>query len=303
MRWTTLGIAVLLVGCGARTDGLDPFGAAGAAGASAAGGVAGSGATGGVWATGGAGSGGIAGTGGVILDAAMPDAADPCPDGGTPGDAGCHCGALSFTIDTQQSCSLGLQPGADLDGEGFISLGGQQHRVFALDRWGKGHIIAWCDATTLPELLMAFDVTGYLGGVAQPRVASFGDNYLCKPGALSSHPLPKTIAYQGEDLPAKYQGNSAALAQDFDVVIFCGFRQGWPNPWITELGEFVAIHGKGLLAVMDYEGIVTAQDFANMSAITKPSGIVFNPLNLAWAPSSINVALECVPDLPLPPPE
>ncbi len=301
MRWTTLGIAALLVGCGARTEGLDPVGGAGTAGA-ASGGTAGSVGTGG-FGTGGS----TGGTGGsIILDASVPDGAggsDACPDGGTPTDAGCYCGALNFTIGTQQSCSLGLEPGAALDGEGFISLGGQQHRVFALDRWGKGHIIAWCDATTLPELLAAFDVMGYLGGVPAPRVASFGDDHLCEPGKLGNHPLPKSIEYQGDDLPAKYKGNAAALAADFDVVIFCGFRQGWPNPWVQEVGEFVSVYGKGFLAVMDYEGVVTAQDFANMSAITKPSGIVFNPLNLAWAPSAISVNLECVPDLPIPPPE
>jgi len=39
-----------------------------------------------------------------------------------------------------------------------------------------------------------------------------------------------------------------------------------------------------------------------MSAITAPSGIVFDPLNLPWSPASAAVTLECVPDVP-PPPE
>jgi hypothetical protein len=238
----------------------------------------------------------------VIIDAALPEAGSggSCPDGGIPGEPGCDCGKLEFQIDTKQSCSIGLEPGASVDGEGFISLGGQQHRVFAMDRWGKGHIVAWCDSTTLPELLAAFDVAGYLGQVPTAKVASFGDDYLCEPGKLPNQALPASIQYQGKDLPAKYKGNAAGLASDFDVVIFCGFRQGWANPWVAELGEFVSVHGKGLLAVMDYEGVVTATDFANMSAITKPSGIVFNPLNLAWAPSSTSVSIECVPDLPPP---
>lgn len=286
----------LALACGNTTDG----GAVGSAGfgASAAGGSAGvgTGGGGGVSASGGSG-------GGVIIDAALPEgggATGSCPDGGVPGEPGCDCGKLEFNIDTKQSCSIGLEPGASVDGEGFISLGGQQHRVFAMDRWGNGHIVAWCDSTTLPELLAAFDVAGYLGQVPTPKVASFGDDYLCEPGKLPNQALPASIQYQGKDLPAKYKGNAAALASDFDVVIFCGFRQGWPNPWITELGDFVSVHGKGLLAVMDYEGVVTTADFANMSAITQPSGIVFNPLNLAWAPSATNVSIECVPDLPPP---
>ncbi len=292
MRWLAVLVSMLAISCGSTSDGGSP--GFGGSGGQAAGGGSGGGLSGG--------SGGGSG-GNVIIDAALPDGAGgggTCPDGGVPGEPGCDCGKLEFKIDTKQSCSIGLEPGATVDGEGFISLAGQQHRVFAMDRWGKGHIVAWCDSTTLPELLAAFDVTGYLGQVPTPRVASFGDDFLCEPGKLPQQALPPSIQYQGKDLPAKYKGNSAALAQDFDVVIFCGFRQGWPNPWVTELGEFVSLHGKGLLAVMDYEGIVHAQDFSNMSAITQPSGIVFNPLNLAWAPSATNVSIECVPDLPPP---
>lgn len=51
---------------------------------------------------------------------------------------------------------------------------------------------------------------------------------------------------------------------------------------------------------MDYEGVVKNTDFQNMSKITGAAGIVFEPLNLAWAPSSTSVSIECVPDLPPP---
>ena len=82
------------------------------------------------------------------------------------------------------------------------------------------------------------------------------------------------------------------------MIVFCGFRIPWAYGWATEIGEFVSQHGKGLLAVMDYEGIVTMDDFTKMSAITSPAGIVFDPLNLDWAPTSADIVLECVPDLP-----
>jgi hypothetical protein len=294
-RLVGCGTAALWVAiaCGASdsgggTTGTGGFGTGGVDGSAASGG------SGGV--TGGSG-------GGIGVDVNISDApADTpnCPDGSTPGDPGCECGKLEFSIDTQQSCAISVLNGFTLDGEGFINLGGQDHRVFAMDRWGAGHVIAWCDSTTLPQLLAAFNVTGYLGQTDNPKVLSFGDDFLCKPGGIASNPLPSYIQYQGFDMPAQYKGNAAQLAADWDVIIFCGFRIDWTTDWAPEIAEFVSTHGKGFLGVMDYEGVVEADDFQNMSKITSPAGIVFDPLNLAWAPSSTTVSIECVPDLPPP---
>jgi hypothetical protein len=246
-------------------------------------------------ATGGSGgSSGVGGMGGIGFGGSG-TGGDPCAGGG-----GCDCSEIAFNIDTQQACALSVLDGFTLDGEGFITVQSQQHRVFAIDRWGAGHIIAWCDSTTAPQLLMAFDALGYLGQVPNPRVASFGDDFLCRPGALPNS-LPMNVQYQGVDLPSMYQNNAAGLAADWDVVIFCGFRQGWSYPWTSEIQEFVATHGKGFLALMDYEGVVTQTDFTNMSNITSPSGIVFDPLNLPWSAASAAVTLDCVPDVPPPP--
>ncbi|GMV13352.1 MAG: hypothetical protein HS104_35955 [Polyangiaceae bacterium] len=301
--WWVLALAGLTLaalpgyGCGGTSDsGGGPAGAGGTS--SGTGGVGGSSAGG----SGGYPSGGSGG--GVGLDVSLPDSpsdALSCPDGGVPGDPGCACGKLEFSIDTQQSCAISILPGFQVDGEGFINVGGQNHRVFAMDRWGKGHVIAWCDSTRLPQLLAAFNVTGYLGQTkTPPKVLAFGDEYLCKPGGIIDNPLPAELSYEGKDLPAKYKGNAALLAQEWDVVVFCGFRIPWTNDWSKELGEFVSVHGKGLLAVMDYQGVVTQADFTNMSKITSPAGLQFDPLSLAWAPSSTSVSIECVPDLPPP---
>jgi len=255
-------------------------------------------------ATGGSGGSGLTGGGGTVgLDVNLPDSpadAPFCPDGGVPGDPGCNCGKLEFSIDTQQSCAMTILPGFDMDGEGFINVGGQDHRVFAMDRWGKGHVIAWCDSTRLPQLLEAFNVAGYLGQSKTPKVMSFGDDYLCKPGGIATNPLQSWVSYQGQDMPTKYKGNAALLAQEWDVVIFCGFRIPWTTEWSAEIAEFVSVYGKGFLASMDYQGTVTQADFDNMTKITKPAGIQFEPLSLAWAPSSTSVSIECVPDLPPP---
>lgn len=287
VAWRVAAVAAtvgLAASCSASSDppGPQPGGAAGVGGAGAAGGA-----------------GGLdAGPDADEFDAGFSDA-DPCgPDAGP--DSGCECESLQFSIDTQQSCALSILPGFEMDGEGFIEIGGTPHRVFALDRWGSGHVVAWCDATTLPLLLDAFDVTGYLGQVPDPRVASFGDHYLCDPPGAAGG-LPMTIQYQGDDLPAQYRGDAAALAADWDVIILCGFRMTWAYDWVQELGAFVSTHGKGLLAVGEYESLATTTDFQNLSNITSPAGIVFEPLNLPWAPAAAEVSLDCVPDLPPPP--
>ena len=206
------------------------------------------------------------------------------------------CPSIQFSIETKQACAISVTPGFTLDAEAFINVAGTDHRVLAMDRWGDGHVIAWCDSTTTYELLNAFDALGYLGQTANPSVASFGDTYLCTPGNGISN-LPSSVTYLGTDLPAYYSNNAAQLASDYDVLIFCGFRIPWTNDWSAEIEEFVSVHGKGLLAAMDYEGVVQASDFQNMTTITDGAGIVFEPLNLPWAPASTNVVLDCVPDV------
>jgi hypothetical protein len=207
------------------------------------------------------------------------------------------CGRFKFTVETMQACSLSLLPGFEVDAESFITVGGQRHRVFAMSRWGKGHIVAWCDTTTIPQLLAAFKTTDYLGQTTSPRVASFGYENLCRPGALSGINLPTSITYLGNSLPEHYWGDPKALARDWDVIIHCGYGMTRPRDWSPLLVPFVEQEGKGLLAAMDYESsFITKADFDRMNVVTARSGIQFNPLNLPWAPASTEVVLDCVPD-------
>jgi len=59
----------------------------------------------------------------------------------------------------------------------------------------------------------------------------------------------------------------------------------------------VSDHGKGLLAVMVCEGVAQPKDLQSMTNIADATGIVFEPLNLPWAPAAADVLLDCVPDL------
>ena len=228
-----------------------------------------------------------------VVSAECDDGTQLCQDGACE-----DCEDISFSIDTMQSCAISILDGFEMDAEGFINLSGDDYRVFAMDRWGEnGHVLAWCDSTTINALLEAFNVVGYLGQVDDPVVASFGDAYLCNPDGLDGY-MPDYVSYLGEDLPAGYQGHPELMAADFDVLIFCGFRIDWPTDWSAEIQSFVVDHGKGFLPAMDYESLVTTEDFDNMNLITDAAGIHFEPLNLEWAATSVEVVLDCVPDVP-----
>jgi hypothetical protein len=205
------------------------------------------------------------------------------------------CQQVRATIETKASCSISVLPGFTLDGEGFLVAGGK-HRVLAMDRWGKGHVLAWCDSTELRQLLGAFKVTQYLGQTAAPRVAVFGNTW-CETA------LGPELPYLGKTLPRSYLSDPEALARDFDVLVFCGYGQSGPRgvDHAPALVPFVEKLGKGLLVAMDYKnppsgsGPIEQVDFDQMNALLQPSGIQFDGVYLDWGPAPI--ALDCVPDL------
>jgi hypothetical protein len=213
----------------------------------------------------------------------------------------CQCGSVDFTVATRASCSIGLVAGAKLDGEAFIDTGGGPQRVFAMNRWGKGHVIAWCDSSTTAGMMEAFNAVGYLAQTSKPRVASFGNLPTCKPGELTPTSMPMDVTYLGAELPAKYTGDASALAADWDAIVFCGFHTVWDPGIAALIQRYVAELGRGYLAVMDYHGFdITSTDFVNMTAISRPAGFVFNPVTLDWADLTASIKLDCVPDLPPP---
>src|SRR5262249_26505927 len=119
-----------------------------------------------------------------------------CPSSPAPPGSS-SCGDLSLHMQTQASCALGLADGASLDGEGFIQAhvcktfpGGPVcrepgprdcHRVLAMNRFQAGHVMGWCDGTTLGALVGGMDAFAYLGATDAPRVASVGHVYPCPP--------------------------------------------------------------------------------------------------------------------------
>jgi hypothetical protein len=222
-------------------------------------------------------------------------------------DPPCECSAYSFSIDTRQSCALDLNeltadPGAlPLDAESFIEIQSTPFRVFAMDRWGAGHVLAWCDGTTFDELVKQIPVFEYLGQTASPRIASVGYEFFC--GA--SHTLgtedygftTDQVTYLGTALPAEYLDDPAALAADWDGLLVCVNGADWTTDFSDTVRRFVRDEGRGVAIVGEYQS--PAEEQAKASDYILGTGIEFQALSLPWAPSATAVDLDCVADVPV----
>ena len=78
----------------------------------------------------------------------------------------------------------------------------------------------------------------------------------------------------------------------------CG---GLDLAWAPLLQSYVSDFGRGLLAVMDYQGFdIGPSGFAAMNDVVAPSGVSVNGVSLDWADAQATVAIDCVPNLPPP---
>jgi hypothetical protein len=207
------------------------------------------------------------------------------------------------------------------DGTPLPRLSQDSYEMFAIKRFGRGHVAAWADMSTLTNILGAIDLGHYLGRKTNPRVGSLGQGYPCELVGLLQ-PLG-TVTFLGEELPKQYD-DAAALARDWDVLVLCGgiaetsrhddTTFGVRAQWATPIDAFVHDYGGGLLAVMDYvadnlaELGTPAHVFDAMNAITDPMGVHFLKVNLESAPTTppphsvwepvLHVNATCVPDWP-----
>jgi len=232
----------------------------------------------------------------------VPDDAGTSPDcGGGP----CECSSYDIFVDTKQSCAIDIVPeSADVgalpvDAEGFITIDDTPFRVLAMDRWGKGHVLAWCDGTTFHELASQFPLAEYLGQVPEPRIASVGYSLFCGP---SSTPASlgfglSNVTYLGTSLPTEYLDDPALLASEWDGLIVCVYTDIVAGPeWSDTMVQFVSQYGKGLALVGEYAN--TPEQQAGLSSWVLGTGIEFVSISLPWAPAATDVALDCVADLP-----
>ena len=158
---------------------------------------------------------------------------------------------------------------------------------------GRGHVVGWCDSTTLTALLRQVDLARYLGRSDTPRLAALGGGYPCAEGSLRE--VIPDVTYLGPDLPAAYLRQPDALARDWDAVVACPLRGSTLDGWVETLRPFIETHGKGVLIASDYSTQADTPPFETANAITGPAGFVFEARNLGY--STVDVELTCVPDL------
>jgi len=224
-------------------------------------------------------------------------------EAGTPG---CGCSSVLFDVATRASCDMQQVADVEVDGMGYLDVEGEDHLIFAMNRWGAGHIVGWCDADSALAMMDSFGGFEYLAQTEAPRIAAMGSHWGCN--------LNVPYPFWANALPEQYVDNPAALAEDYDVIMFCGFHMGvdpdrvttpanredgWLDNVPATLTSFVKDYGKGLFVVMDYYGtVVKDYDLTHMNAIVQEAGFEFLPHELPWGDASANVALDCVPDVP-----
>jgi hypothetical protein len=178
------------------------------------------------------------------------------------------------------------------------NTGPSPQAVLALNRWGAGHVAAFCDSTNLAQIATSRMLT-YLGRVATPRVAGIG-TFPCDGGSLAA-------TYIGKGLPPRYVGDAKLFADDWDVVVLCGSGISGVTgttygpihiEWATTFRHFVHDFGKGLLIAADYaRNCGSPPDLYDaINAITAPAGISFSVVDLGY--STMTADSDCVPDFP-----
>ena len=183
------------------------------------------------------------------------------------------------TVDTFASCSITADCDV-LDGEGRLCFSdGGCPRVLAYRRFGHGRVLAYGDGTSFGHLYGAMGIEALLTSEPAPRVASFGDDFGCRPtegGAAGYEGLPKSVHYLGTGFVGRLD--------DWDLVIWCAIR-----PWAYDAGvlparldDFVS-NGGGLAVTYDYQ-LAKVPETDRLNQAIAPFGLQFESNVLGWGP-------------------
>ncbi|EDM79353.1 hypothetical protein PPSIR1_02331 [Plesiocystis pacifica SIR-1] len=205
---------------------------------------------------------------------------------------GNDCLECGVTLDSTQSSSFSALPGTEFLGS--ATLQGDQI-IYALDEVGSGRVIYTADTNLLYEEITDCPLWEWLGqsGDQLPKVLSFG-RYLCGGlgNNLGSYP---DLTYAGDNLPAQYVNDPAALAADYDAVIYCTLAST-PAAEAATIVEYVQDHGGGLYLASEYWGFINQGDLDTINTIANPLGVEFEATNLDWGQANGDIAFECFPD-------
>jgi hypothetical protein len=229
-------------------------------------------------------------------------------DLGQPPDAPAPRTCLECSISLFTTASTSLQP----LGDGLlieVLLAGQL--VYALDEWGPGRLVFSGDS----NILFAegeCPIWSWLGGTgdALPRVLCFGAEHACTGLTGGAPPLevnalhtyPGTLDYAGTTLVAPYADDAAAIAADYDVLVYAATNDYF-NPWASDpadaltVVEFVELEGGGAYIVGEYSpGGMGAPQHAALQVLADAFDMSFDTVWLDWGEAGAEVDLECFPD-------
>jgi hypothetical protein len=215
---------------------------------------------------------------------------------------------LQCSISLFTTASTSLSP----IGDGLlveVLLDGQL--VYALDEWGPGRLAFSGDSNIL-YAEGECPIWSWLGatGDALPRVLCFGAQHACT-GLTSGmpplevnvlHTYPGTLDYAGTTLPPPYADDAAAIAADYDVLVYAATNDYF-NPWSSDpadaltVAEFVAMEGGGAYIVGEYSpGGMGAQQHAALEIVAEEFDMSFDEVWLDWGEAGAELELDCFPD-------
>jgi hypothetical protein len=207
-------------------------------------------------------------------------------------DDGGECLMCGVTLDSTQSSSFDPLPNTDF--LGYATLQGDEI-IYALDEVGTGRVIYTADTNILYKEITDCPLWQWLGQTGQdlPKVLSFG-RYLCDGvgNDLGSYP---DLTYAGNNLPQQFINNPAALAAEYDAVIYCTLA-GTSAAEAQTIVDYVTDHGGGLYLASEYWGFINQADLNTINTIGNPLGVNFKATNLDWGQANGDIDFECFPD-------
>jgi hypothetical protein len=195
------------------------------------------------------------------------------------------------TLDSTQSSSFHALPGTEYLGYATLF----DNIIYALDEVGTGRVIYTADTNLLYKEITDCPLWEWLGqsGNQLPKVLSFG-RYLCEGlgNNLGAYP---DLTYAGDHLPPQYVNNPAAIAADYDAVIYCTLAATSADEAQT-IVDYVQDHGGGLYLASEYWGFINQGDLSAVNAIAVPFGTEFENTNLNWGQANGEIGFECFPE-------
>ncbi|MCA9697634.1 MAG: hypothetical protein KC431_08925, partial [Myxococcales bacterium] len=205
---------------------------------------------------------------------------------------GGNCIECGVTLDSTQSSSFIALPGTEFLGYATLQ---DTEIIYALDEVASGRVIYTADTNLLYDEITDCPLWQWLGqsGNNLPKVLSFG-RFLCNGlgNNLGNYP---DLTYAGNNLPAQYVNNPAALAADYDMVIYCTLGST-PAAEAATIVDYVENHAGGLYLASEYWGFINQSDLDAVNAIAVPLGVQFQATNLNWGQANGDIAFDCFPD-------